>query len=166
MIKAFVLAIALVGFRVQAGLATNSIDLLAQRLNSSNGLWVNGTYPIISLSSNATPQEVLDAAAYARSWDAGSYRIVEIRRVELRDSPRSFRMRDTSEVVEPGKPTAVLIESDSGPKILLCYYQTNGLWWTRFFDVPKRAEPDGPANGSQPSRSATNQTPSAAGSRR
>lgn len=77
-----------------AATPTNQIDALTKRLNDDKmGFWVNGGFPLIPLSSNATP-------------------------------------------------SAALVESDLGMKVLLFQYlgQKAG-WWTRFFDV-KDAEPN------------------------
>lgn len=116
--------------QVGANSQTNAIDALVEKLNSSP-LWTNGDFPIIELSSNATPQEVVESAVSKWSLEGGmisTFRILETRKVQLHGMP------DCS---------AALIESDSGMKILLFRYSRGvGLkndWWTRFFDAPEAA---------------------------
>ena len=130
----------LIGGYVRANSPTNSIDVLVQELNSSNGLWRNGGYPIIALSSNATLQEVVSAAVTKWSLDGGqikTFRILEARKIELKHLP------DCS---------AALIDSNLGKKVLLFRYERPGSWWTRFVDVTEKAEPSAPANGASPRR--------------
>ena len=138
--KAFLIVVALLlaGY-ARADTTTISIDALVERLNASNGLWVNGTYPILPLSSNATPQEVVSTAAKMWSVEGGkikTFRIVEVRKIDLRHVPDCF---------------AALLESDLGSYILLFSYEKDnvakgGSWWTRFVAVTGKAEPSGRAN--------------------
>jgi len=126
----------------RADSSTNSIDALAERLNSSNGLWLNGGAPIIEISSNATPKEVVSAAVAMWSLERGqikTFRIVEARKIALRELPDCY---------------AALLETDQGMKILLFRYEhgKRGLWWTRFFDATQDTEPRVPTNGASPPR--------------
>ena len=112
-----------------AGTTTNSIDALVKRLNSSNGLWVNGGYPVIVLSSNSTPQEVVSVAVTKWSLERGrikTFRIIEARTIDLKHLPGC---------------SAALLESDLGRYILLFRYDGSGHWRTRFIDATEKAEP-------------------------
>jgi hypothetical protein len=110
----------------ESSAATNLIDIVIKRLNSSNGLWMNGGCPILDLSSNATPQEVVSQAVGKWSLNDGkinNYRIVEARKIDLRYRAGCY---------------AALIDSNLGKKILLFEYigGARGNWWTRFIDAP------------------------------
>ena len=92
-----------------AAAQSDPIDTLTQRLNS-DPLWPNGEAPIISLSSNATPKEVVASAVKMWGVDSGgikTYQIREVRKVELNAMTNS---------------SAALLESDLGKKILLFKY--------------------------------------------
>jgi len=106
------------------------IDALAQRLNASGmGMWSNGEYPDINLSSDAKPNEVLDQAIKMFGFDQGhikTYQIQKIRQVQL----------DTETY------SAALIQSDFGKKIFLFKPERNNRWWTRFYDVEEE-KPNG-----------------------
>jgi hypothetical protein len=135
-------ALLVVGYAT-ADTTTNSIDTLVQKLNASNGLWLNGGYPILPVSSNATPQEVVSAAVKMWSVEGGrikTFRIVEARKIELRHLPGC---------------SAALLESNLGSYILLFRYEKynvaeGGNWWTRFVAVTEKAEPSGAANPPTP----------------
>ena len=102
------------------------IEQLAARLNASNGLWINGRYPIIELPPDAKPGEVLAQAVKMIGFDRGhikTYAIQEVRSVQL----NTGRMETYS---------VALIQSDLGTKILIFKPEKNNHWWTRFYDVP------------------------------
>ncbi len=125
----------------KADSTTNSIDALVARLDSS-ALWQNGLAPIVELSSNATPYEVVTAA---------------VSKSRLTPDPvRKFRITESRAVTLRGwRGYAALVDFEPGKKILLFRYEPGGgrsLWWTRFFDVPQEAEPIAPANGASPRR--------------
>jgi hypothetical protein len=98
----------------------------AQKLNAEvGGLWVNGTQPSFAVPSNATPTQVVMAAAQAwriNSKTNDTLRILEIRTVPLPSVFQSHWM-------------AALIECSSGRKILLFCPEGNDHWWTRFYDA-------------------------------
>ena len=133
-----ILCLTLVSCAGMPSSASDPIDALVTKLNSSNGLWINGIYPIIELPSDATPDQVLTAAVKMTGFDSGhmkSWRILDVRKVDL---------------VTGGKETfsAALVESDLGAKILLFRPERNGRWWTRFYDVPKK-EQNQPVEGTR-----------------
>jgi len=106
--------------------ADDGISNLTKRLNSeAGGLWMNGTQPAFSLSSNSSPTQVVAAAV--RAWRVANgtndaVRILEVRPVQLN--------------VTSGSPwTAVLLECAAGRKILLYCHESKDHWFTRFFDV-------------------------------
>ena len=76
-------------------------------------------------------------------FDSGhikTFKIVEVRKIPLDAMPGC---------------SAALIESDLGSKILLFKYEPRdktSFWWTRFYDAPKEAEPNGATNGASPRR--------------
>jgi hypothetical protein len=114
------------------------ISALARNLNASNGLWVNGLSPDISLPPDATPEHVVAQAVSKSGFDQGhikTYRIREVRQIQL----NAGRMETYS---------AALVESDLGTKILLFRYEQTNRWWTRFYDVPDEE----PNNEPKPSR--------------
>jgi hypothetical protein len=103
------------------------ISALIQKLNASNGLWVNGTYPYISLPPDAKPEEVISQAVKMTGFGQGhikTYQIREVHQIQL----NSGLMETFS---------AALVESDLGTKILLFKHEGRNRWWTRFYDVPK-----------------------------
>jgi hypothetical protein len=113
---------------------SDPIDALAQELNASNGLWINGLYPDISLPPDATPEDVLAQAAKMSGFDQGhikTYHIREVRQVQL----NTGQMENYS---------AALVESDLGTKILLFKHEGNNRWWTRFYAVPHDQHNDRP----------------------
>jgi hypothetical protein len=98
------------------------IDALAQRLNATGGMWMNGEYPDIGLPPDAKPNEVLTQAVKMVGFDQGhikTYQIQEIREVQL----------DTETY------SAALVQSNLGKKIFLFKAERNSRWWTRFYDV-------------------------------
>lgn len=145
------------------GASTNSIDELVQRLDASNGLWMNGISPVIELSSNATPREVLETAAEKTSWGPGrinTFRIIEVRPIKLKHwQGVRIQDRETGKFWEANSCTAISLESNLGPKILLIRF--TGRWWTRFFDVPGKGKERGPPESKTPPSSKTNGTSSA-----
>ena len=130
--RGLAILVSLIAIYARANSQTNYIDALVERINARNDdhLWLNGVNPEIKLSSNATPQEVVDDALtkyYFGNSKVKSYRILESRKVKLWD------LTDCS---------AALIDSDLGMKILLFGYGGVGVhWWIRRFDVPERATP-------------------------
>lgn len=101
------------------------IDELAARLNASNGMWINGCYPIINLPPDAKPAEVLAQAVQMSGFDQGhikTYAMQEIRQIQL----NTGRMETYS---------AALVQSDLGKKIFLFKPEKGNRWWTRFYDV-------------------------------
>jgi hypothetical protein len=109
--------------------SSDPIDQLVAQYNSSHGLWINGTYPIIELPPDAKPKEVLDQAVRKWGFDQGyikSYKIQEVRKL-------------TKLYVGEREPlyTAALIESDLGPKIFLFRPEMNNRWWVRFCSLPE-----------------------------
>lgn len=107
-------------------LADDPISDLTQKLNAEvGGLWVNGMQPSFAVPSNATPTQVVMAAAQAwriNSKTNDTLRILEIRTVTLPSVFQSHWM-------------AALIECSSGRKILLFCPEGNDHWWTRFYDA-------------------------------
>ncbi|NHZ36583.1 hypothetical protein [Massilia rubra] len=107
------------------GPAADKIATLVSAL-AKNPLWMNGLTPHVKLGGDATPPEVLDRYFQMAGFDAGAvgnYTIVAMRAVVIApDDESSPRM------------TAVLVESDLGPKIVLMRFERNG-WWTRAFDA-------------------------------
>jgi hypothetical protein len=107
------------------GPATGKIDTLVAEL-SKNPLWINGIAPHVSLGSDASPSQVLHRWAEVMRFDGErirDYKIVEIRDVVIPpDGSGSPKM------------TAVLIESNAGPKIVLMQFHGKD-WWTRAFDA-------------------------------
>ena len=141
--RTLVIAATLVGGSCAlAGPALDPIDALARKLNSDR-MWPNGEVPIISLSSNAAPKEVVGRAVKMWGFDRGhikTFEIVEIRKIRLDAKP------DCS---------AAVIRSDLGRKILLFRYESHqkmNFGWTRFYDVPKEAEPCDRPNRQQSAR--------------
>ena len=109
-------------------LAPDPIDKLVERLNASNGLWINGTSPIISLPADAEPSEVLAQAVKMVGFDQGhikTYEILNVRQVELTNVPMGTVY------------SAALVQSNLGMKICLFRPQKNNQWWTRWYDVEK-----------------------------
>ena len=110
---------------------SDPIDKLVTKLNASNGLWVNGVFPIIELPADAKPDEVLAVAVKMTGFDHGhvkTYEIRNVRQVELTNVPM-------------GTPySAALVQSDLGMKIFLFKPLKNNQWWTRFYDVPKKEQ--------------------------
>jgi len=124
-----------------AGLSTNAIDGLAERLNASNGLWMNGLSPVIAVSSNGLPAEVVASAVKMIGFAGGrirEYEILEVRKIPLKHQPECF---------------AALIDSDLGRKILLFKFVRGGggSWWTKFIDLTDEVDQGAPGNaGSRP----------------
>ena len=125
-----VILLSLIAVYASAGSQTNAIDTLVKELNSAHYDWMDGKHPVIRLSSNATPEEVISNAVVAATF-VKDYRILECRRVHFRDN-----MLDCF---------AALIDSDLGKKILLFQYEAcengKGFWLSHFYDVPKPAKP-------------------------
>jgi len=111
---------------------SDPIDKIVQNLNSDkNDMWLNGIYPIIELSAEAKPKEIIAEAIKICRFDKGhikNYKIIEIRKVKL----NAHGMEDCS---------AALIESDLGVSVLLFQYVGNSVsstWWTRWFDTEEK----------------------------
>ena len=106
------------------------IDALVARLNATQGLWINGIFPIIELPADATADEVLAAAVKMTGFDQGhikSFKIQSVRQVEL---------------MAAGKQTfsVALVDSDLGQKIFMFKPEKNNRWWTRFYDVEEEEQ--------------------------
>jgi hypothetical protein len=101
----------------------NAIDRLVKRLNA-DPFWTNGVFQPLHMGSEANPEKVVTAAmkASSRSMGVNAFRVIETRTVEL----------DSGD----GRPSAALLQTDVGVKILV-FYQLKGItgWWTRFYDV-------------------------------
>jgi len=123
-----VILLSLVAVYTSAGATTNAIDTLVKELNSAHYDWMGGKHPIIRLSSNATPEEVISNVVTAGTV-IKSYQILECRKVRLHAN-----MLDCF---------AAQVDSDIGKKILLFQYEASengkGFWWSHFYDVPKPA---------------------------
>lgn len=92
---------------------------------SKNPLWMNGIAPRVRLGRDASPSQVLDLGVRMMRFDAGAladYKIVEVRQVVIAPDDASHPM------------TAVLVDSDLGPKIVLMRFEQTG-WWTRAYDA-------------------------------
>jgi hypothetical protein len=108
------------------------IDKLVGTLNASNGLWINGVFPIITLPVDATPEDVLAQAVKMVGFDQGhikTYRILKIREVDLKNVPMGAAY------------SAALVQTDLGMKICLFKQLPNSRWWTRWYDV-RNEEPN------------------------
>lgn len=93
---------------------------------SKNQLWMNGVTPRVRLGADASPSEVLDRCFRMMRFDAGpikEYKIVAVRDVVIPPDDKSSPTL-----------TAVLVESDLGPKIVLMRFEKTD-WWTRAFDA-------------------------------
>ncbi|NHZ88605.1 hypothetical protein F2P45_06140 [Massilia sp. CCM 8733] len=105
--------------------AADRIAALVSAL-STNQLWMNGMTPHLRLGADASPSEVLDRCFQMMRFDAGpieDYKIVAVRDVLI--APEDKRSP---------KLTAVLVESNLGPKIVLMRFEGTH-WWTRAFDA-------------------------------
>lgn len=139
--KALLLAVTLIiNDCALAAPRSDPVEALANKLNSEP-MWPNGQAPVISLSSNATPREVVASAVKTWGFESGQIKAFEIVRV---GKIRLDAMPECS---------AALIQSDLGRKILLFKYVRHGetgFWWTRFCDAPPEAEANSAANGVLP----------------
>ena len=103
------------------------IDRLVKKLDATNGMWVNGFDPVLDLSSDAKPEEVLATTMRTKMFKLNSgikwYRIREIRKVKI-----------TSNSEEPF--TALLLNTDVGLRIFFFRFEGNHNWCVRLFDVP------------------------------
>ena len=121
-----------------ACVTSDPISDLAKRLNSQNGMWINGLYPEILLPPTASTTEVINEAVKISGFDEGhikEYHIVTTRKLLLNDGNLH-------------EYTAILLDSDRGRKILLMRHNGHS-WWTRFYkvatgsDVSRRAGASG-----------------------
>ena len=99
-----------------------------------------GQSPRISLPSNASPEEVIAAAASRIGFSngRGSGRIEQFHVVEVREV--QFKFAGPGSNWDGSNCTAALIESDQGTKIALFYYrqsEVRGNWSLFFFDPPE-----------------------------
>jgi hypothetical protein len=87
----------------------------------SSWQWNNGLFPVLGLPATASTEEVV--ARVFRMKEERIPKILEIRKVQIKDSLPADAIY-----------TAVLIETDSGRKIvLLRYLPPAGGWWTRVY---------------------------------
>ena len=109
--------------------APDSIAALVARLSATEGMWINGLYPIIDVSSTASTQQVLEQVFKKTGFDTGNV--------------RTFQIIETREVQIPaagfsGAFTAALVETNLGRKIvLLGRTSPSGNWskWSRVYDA-------------------------------
>ena len=107
-----------------AGSTNGPIEVLVTRL-AGDHFWQNGKFPAIDLPETATPDEVLSHLFKMTTFDKGrasSFKILEAKSVTIRGSL-------------PDTYTAVLVNTDLGPKIVLLKYIEAKLWWTKVYDA-------------------------------
>ncbi|NIA00056.1 hypothetical protein [Massilia sp. CCM 8734] len=93
---------------------------------AKNPLWMNGLTPHVKLGAGASPPQVLELFFLMINFDAGpvsKYTIVAVRDVVI---PPEGSSSPTM--------TAMLVETNLGPKIVLIRFERDG-WWTRAFDA-------------------------------
>jgi hypothetical protein len=110
-------------------IASDPIDQLVTDLSATHGMWLNGMFPILDLPETASPEEVIE-----RRFDMGlpfgkvaNYKILRIRQIRI-------PFTENSSVLY----TAVLVQTDSGKKIVLLKF-TGRNWWSRVFDAKPSA---------------------------
>ena len=117
-----------------AGIKSISVDPIGARvekLEASNGLWLNGGSPEIDLPQNAKPKEVIAEAIRKQPFDQGmikSYQVETIRQVDI------FAVRGREQY------TTALLKTDFGPKVIVFNFKTFGHWWVRFYSVTKEKQ--------------------------
>jgi hypothetical protein len=104
------------------------IDRLVVDLASTYGLWQNGLSPIIDLPSTAPVEQLISDVCKKTGLDEGhvtSYTIQQIRKTSI---PGGFG----------GPYTAVLMDTNFGPLIVLLRREAGSLgWWSRLYRVEK-----------------------------
>lgn len=99
-----------------------AIDRLVARLSASP-LWLNGLSPTLDVPATAKPDEVLTQMFTRISFDRGRVTKHTILTTKIvRIPPES----------EPY--TAVALDTNLGPKLVLMKHQGNAGFWTRVFD--------------------------------
>jgi hypothetical protein len=103
----------------------DAIDRLVKQLNA-DPFWTNGIFQPLQLDADSDAEKIVAAAASRRSSGIQTCGVLETRTVDL----------DSGD----GRPTAALLQTDAGTKILIFYrLKRPSGWWTRFYDVAPSA---------------------------
>jgi hypothetical protein len=109
---------------------SDPIERLIGRLSDSYGLWRNGVFPVLGLSSIASTQKLISRVFEMTGFDRGrvtQHQILETRQVSIPgDLPDIY--------------TAVLVDTNLGKKIVLMKFEgPAGGWWSRVYDAETSA---------------------------
>ena len=112
--------------------AIDPIDVLVKRLDADNGIWLNGGSPEVDLPQDANPKEVIALAIRKQSFNQGMIKSYKIRTMRQVDLP--------NHAGEKVKFTAAFLDTDLGPKVIVCNFTLFGYWWTRFFPASEEKQ--------------------------
>ena len=113
------LLLTLLVYGLTASAATDPIDRLVSSL-PSNGLWINGLFPKITLPDTANPSQVV--AACMVNAHIERYSILAVRNVTIAGVSERY--------------VAALVDSNVGQKVVLLRYSSPDIgWWTRVYDA-------------------------------
>lgn len=96
-----------------------TIDGLVERFDGNFGLWLNGLTPTVELPETASAQAVLEEMFKLISFDNGPVTEFEV-------------LEERTVRIDADAYTALRINSNQGPKIVLIRYRTSD-WWTRVY---------------------------------
>ena len=104
--------------------SSDPIDRIVSELSATQGMWVNGLSPNLTLSQTASPEEVTRKLF----GDAAHCKILEVRQVHIPPGERGSDLY-----------TAVSVQTDTAWKIVIIRYFEHVGWWTHDYDVKPSA---------------------------